>query len=73
MQTSLAGDDEQSDWFCEGEPGSGGVGACGVAGVIPWWESDACAEDLDLNDPVFSNILTGSFPLMSTNTRRGRN
>ncbi|XP_051908588.1 G patch domain-containing protein 2 isoform X2 [Hippocampus zosterae] len=65
------GDDEQSDWFCEGEPGSGSVGACGVAGVIPWWESDACAEDLDLNDPVFSNILTGSFPLMSSNTRRG--
>uniref|UniRef100_A0A3Q2YW26 G patch domain containing 2 n=1 Tax=Hippocampus comes TaxID=109280 RepID=A0A3Q2YW26_HIPCM len=65
------GDDEQSDWFCEGEPGSGSVGACGVAGVIPWWESDACAEDLDLNDPVFSNILTGSFPLMSPNARRG--
>ncbi|XP_061610321.1 G patch domain-containing protein 2 isoform X10 [Phyllopteryx taeniolatus] len=65
------GDDEQSDWFCEGEPGSGTGGACGVAGVIPWWERDAGAEELDLNDPVFNNILTGSFPLMTPDTRRG--
>ncbi|XP_061667754.1 G patch domain-containing protein 2 isoform X2 [Syngnathoides biaculeatus] len=65
------GDDEQSDWFCEGEPGSGAGGACGVAGVIPWWERDAGAEELDLNDQVFNNILTGSFPLMTPETKRG--
>ncbi|XP_077366365.1 G patch domain-containing protein 2 isoform X1 [Festucalex cinctus] len=65
------GDDEQSDWFCDGEPGSGSGGACGVAGVIPWWERDAGAEELDLNDPVFNNILTGSFPLMTPDARRG--
>lgn len=31
------GDDEQSDWFYEGEPGSGSGpgGACGIAGVVP--------------------------------------
>ncbi|XP_054618380.1 G patch domain-containing protein 2 isoform X5 [Dunckerocampus dactyliophorus] len=67
------GDDEQSDWFYEGEPGSGSVpgGACGVAGVIPWWERDAGSEELDLTDPVFNNILTGSFPLMTTDAKRG--
>ncbi|XP_057678741.1 G patch domain-containing protein 2 isoform X2 [Corythoichthys intestinalis] len=62
------GDDEQSDWFCEGE---GGSGACGVAGVIPWWERDAGAEELDLNDPVFNNLLAGSFPLLTPDGRRG--
>ncbi|XP_061756728.1 G patch domain-containing protein 2 isoform X2 [Nerophis ophidion] len=67
------GDDEQSDWFYEGEPGSGSApgGACGVAGVIPWWERDAGSEELDLTDPVFNNILTGSFPLMTTDAKRG--
>ncbi|XP_010880631.1 G patch domain-containing protein 2 isoform X1 [Esox lucius] len=60
------GDDEQSDWFYEGEPG----GACGVAGVIPWWEREA-EEELDLVDPVFNSILTGSFPIMSPGAQRG--
>ncbi|KAK6295297.1 hypothetical protein J4Q44_G00345230 [Coregonus suidteri] len=60
------GDDEQSDWFYEGEPG----GACGVAGVIPWWEREA-GEELDLADPVFNSILTGSFPIMSPGAQRG--
>ncbi|XP_012691089.1 G patch domain-containing protein 2 isoform X3 [Clupea harengus] len=59
------GDDEQSDWFYDGEPG----GACGVAGVVPWWERDSA--ELDLNDPVFNSILTGSFPLMSKDAQRG--
>nr|XP_029532450.1 G patch domain-containing protein 2-like isoform X2 [Oncorhynchus nerka] len=59
-------DDEQSDWFYEGDPG----GACGVAGVIPWWEREA-GEELDLADPVFNSILTGSFPIMSPRAQRG--
>ncbi|XP_051954339.1 G patch domain-containing protein 2-like isoform X2 [Xyrauchen texanus] len=59
------GDDEQSDWFYEGEPG----GACGVAGMVPWWERDS--NELDLTDPVFSSILTGAFPLMSQGAQRG--
>ncbi|KAK2856336.1 hypothetical protein Q5P01_005071 [Channa striata] len=67
------GDDEQSDWFYEGEPGSvsGPGGACGIAGVVPWWERDAASEELDLADPVFNSILTGSFPLMSAGAQRG--
>ncbi|XP_028858794.1 G patch domain-containing protein 2 isoform X1 [Denticeps clupeoides] len=59
------GDDEQSDWFYEGEAG----GACGIAGVVPWWERDST--ELDLNDPVFNSILTGAFPLMSQVSQRG--
>lgn len=59
------GDDEQSDWFYEGEPG----GACGIAGVVPWWQRDS--NELDLNDPVFNSILTGAFPLMSQGAQRG--
>ncbi|XP_072297596.1 G patch domain-containing protein 2 isoform X2 [Eucyclogobius newberryi] len=67
------GDDEQSDWFYEGEPGSGSVpgGACGVAGVVPWWERETPSEELDLVDPVFNSILTGAFPLMSSGNQRG--
>lgn len=61
----VSGDDEQSDWFYEGEPG----GACGIAGVVPWWERDS--NELDLNDPMFNSILTGAFPLMSQGTQRG--
>uniref|UniRef100_A0A3B4G9K7 G-patch domain containing 2 n=1 Tax=Pundamilia nyererei TaxID=303518 RepID=A0A3B4G9K7_9CICH len=68
------GDDEQSDWFYEGEPGSGPGpgGACGIAGVVPWWERETGSEELDLADPVFNSILTGSFPLMSPGAQRGR-
>ncbi|XP_034018081.1 G patch domain-containing protein 2 isoform X2 [Thalassophryne amazonica] len=67
------GDDEQSDWFYEGEPGSGSGpgGACGIAGVVPWWEREAVSEELELVDPVFNSILTGSFPLMSPAAQRG--
>lgn len=61
----VSGDDEQSDWFHEGEPG----GACGIAGVVPWWERDS--NELDLNDPMFNSILTGAFPLMSQGAQRG--
>ncbi|XP_037305597.2 G patch domain-containing protein 2 isoform X2 [Pungitius pungitius] len=66
-------DDEQSDWFYEGEPGSGSAlgGACGIAGVVPWWERETGSEELDLADPVFNSILTGSFPLMSHGVQRG--
>ncbi|XP_026635588.1 G patch domain-containing protein 2 isoform X3 [Microtus ochrogaster] len=62
------GDDEQSDWFYEKESG----GACGIAGVVPWWEEEDPAElDRNLPDPVFERILSGSFPLMSHPGRRG--
>lgn len=62
------GDDEQSDWFYEKESG----GACGITGVIPWWEKEDPTElDKNLPDPVFESILTGSFPLMSHPGRRG--
>ncbi|XP_057209079.1 G patch domain-containing protein 2 isoform X4 [Triplophysa rosa] len=49
----------------QGEPG----GACGIAGVVPWWERDS--NELDLNDPVFNSILTGAFPIMSQGAQRG--
>lgn len=63
------GDDEQSDWFYEKDSG----GACGITGVIPWWEKEDPAElDRHLPDPVFESILTGSFPLMSHPARRGQ-
>ncbi|EDL94940.1 rCG20314, isoform CRA_b [Rattus norvegicus] len=62
------GDDEQSDWFYEKESG----GACGIAGVAPWWEEEGPVElDTNLPDPVFESILSGSFPLMSHPGRRG--
>ncbi|EHH50537.1 hypothetical protein EGM_01387 [Macaca fascicularis] len=62
------GDDEQSDWFYEKESG----GACGITGVVPWWEKEDPTElDKNLPDPVFESILTGSFPLMSHSSRRG--
>uniref|UniRef100_A0A8C6F000 G-patch domain containing 2 n=1 Tax=Marmota marmota marmota TaxID=9994 RepID=A0A8C6F000_MARMA len=62
------GDDEQSDWFYEKESG----GACGITGVVPWWEKEDPTElDKNLPDPVFESILTGSFPLMSHQGRRG--
>ncbi|NXW51774.1 GPTC2 protein, partial [Nyctiprogne leucopyga] len=62
------GDDEQSDWFHENEPG----GACGITGVIPWWEQEDYTElERELPDPVFESILTGTFPLMSRSGRRG--
>ncbi|KAM8947800.1 G patch domain-containing protein 2 isoform 2-T2 [Pelodytes ibericus] len=62
------GDDEQSDWFYESESG----GACGITGVIPWWDQEDSAElERELPDPVFESILTGSFPLMSHSAQRG--
>ncbi|KAM6954208.1 G patch domain-containing protein 2 [Aplochiton taeniatus] len=64
-------DDEQSDWFYEGESGGGPGGACGVAGVVPWWEREPAGEELELVDPVFNSIITGSFPLLSPGGRRG--
>ncbi|KAK2544638.1 G patch domain-containing protein 2 isoform X1 [Columba livia] len=62
------GDDEQSDWFHENEPG----GACGITGVVPWCEQEDSTElERELPDPVFESILTGAFPLMSRSGRRG--
>ena len=42
-----------------------------MAGVVPWWERES-GEELDLVDPVFNSILTGSFPIMSPSAQRGR-
>ncbi|XP_072906910.1 G patch domain-containing protein 2 isoform X2 [Hemitrygon akajei] len=62
------GDDEQSDWFFEGDSG----GACAIAGVIPWWEhEDVLDLEKEVPDPVFKSILTGTFPLMSQTAQRG--
>ncbi|XP_026538456.1 G patch domain-containing protein 2 isoform X1 [Notechis scutatus] len=61
------GDDEQSDWFHESEPG----GACGITGIIPWWEKeDSAGLEKEMPDPIFESILTGSFPLMSHSGKR---
>ncbi|XP_070590498.1 G patch domain-containing protein 2 isoform X3 [Erythrolamprus reginae] len=61
------GDDEQSDWFHESEPG----GACGITGIIPWWEKeDSAGLEKEMPDPIFQSILTGSFPLMSHSGKR---
>lgn len=70
---SSSADDEQSDWFYEGEPGSSTApgGACGIAGVVPWWERESASQELEMVDPVFNSILTGSFPLMSHAAQRG--
>lgn len=40
--------------------------------MVPWWERETGSEELDLADPVFNSILTGSFPLMSPGAQRGR-
>ncbi|XP_062911820.1 G patch domain-containing protein 2 isoform X1 [Mobula hypostoma] len=62
------GDDEQSDWFFEGESG----GACAIARIIPWWEhEDVLDLEKEMPDPVFKSILTGTFPLMSQTAQRG--
>ena len=62
---SIPGDDEQSDFFHEAGP------ACGIPGIIPWWESDKNDEDSHSNcDPTFQKILTGSFDFMSNSSKR---
>ncbi|XP_072121192.1 G patch domain-containing protein 2 isoform X7 [Mobula birostris] len=62
------GDDEQSDWFFEGESG----GACAIARIIPWWEhEDVLDLEKEMPDPVFKSILTGTFPFMSQTAQRG--
>jgi len=40
--------------------------------VVPWWERETTSEELDLADPVFNSILTGSFPLLSPSAQRGK-
>lgn len=63
------GDDEQSDWFYEKEFG----GACGIIGVIFWWEKEDFIElDKNLLDFVFESILIGFFFFMLYSGRRGQ-
>lgn len=40
--------------------------------MVPWWERETGSGELDLVDPVFNSILTGSFPLMSPGAQRGK-
>lgn len=40
--------------------------------MVPWWERETGTEELDLADPVFNSILTGSFPLMSPAAQKGQ-
>ncbi|XP_064621863.1 G patch domain-containing protein 2-like [Lineus longissimus] len=57
-------DDEQSDFFLESGP------ACGIPGIIPWWEqSDTNTQDEPM-DPNFDRILSGSFEHMSKSSQR---
>ncbi|CAH1277468.1 GPATCH2 [Branchiostoma lanceolatum] len=58
------GDDEQSDFFHEGAGP-----ACGIPGVIQWWEEDKI--DCDDHDPKFEQILNGSLPFL-TDVPRGQ-
>ena len=58
------GDDEQSDFFHEPGP------ACGIPGIIPWWEKEKLTDFEEKKDPVFESILTGSFEHLSTASQR---
>ncbi|XP_041354278.1 G patch domain-containing protein 2-like [Gigantopelta aegis] len=48
-------DDEQSDFFHEPGP------ACGIAGIVPWWENERVTDSNVMMDPNFESILTGTF------------
>ena len=69
----LSGDDEQSDFFHEIGP------ACGIPGIIPWWEANQGLSDTradlqlgvpPVRDPNFDRILNGSFEYMSESSKR---
>ncbi|XP_060083558.1 G patch domain-containing protein 2-like isoform X1 [Ylistrum balloti] len=55
-------DDEQSDFFYEGGP------ACGIPGIIPWWENDAGHREVE-SDKEFQQILTGTFEHLSKSSQ----
>ena len=61
----ISGDDEQSDFFYEAGP------ACGVQGIIPWWEKEKTMEEEEMpKDSNFDKILTGTFDFMTTSSKR---
>ncbi len=65
MKLYLTGDDEQSDFYYEAGP------ACGIPGVIPWWENEKHSENGDSEmDPNFQKILTGSFDYLTNSSQR---
>jgi len=53
----LTADDEQSDFFHEAGP------ACGIPGIIPWWEDQESPEGE--SEKEFQQILTGTFENLS--------
>ncbi|XP_033639775.1 G patch domain-containing protein 2-like [Asterias rubens] len=55
------GDDEQSDFFHEPES------MAANPGIIPWWEKKSTFRK---DDERFSQILNGTFPLLSRNSQR---
>ena len=63
------GDDEQSDFFHENGP------ACGIPGIIPWWESEGGGGggDSAQRDENFEKILNGVFEYLPAASRRSFN
>ena len=58
------GDDEQSDFFHENGP------ACGIPGIIPWWENDHDSGDPVEKDEKFEKILNGVFDYLPSASKR---
>lgn len=56
-------DDEQSDFFHEPGP------ACGIPGIIPWWDDQAKNEMESEQEKEFQQILTGTFEHMSKSSQ----
>ena len=61
------GDDEQSDFFHENGP------ACGIPGIIPWWEDEGGAGDATQRDENFEKILNGVFEYLPPASKRSFN
>jgi len=56
-------DDEQSDFFHEPGP------ACGIPGIIPWWENESKDANEMESDKEFQQLLTGTFENMSKSSQ----
>lgn len=56
-------DDEQSDFFHESGP------ACGIPGIIPWWENEPKDEHEMESEKEFQQLLTGTFENMSKSSQ----
>lgn len=60
---SREADDEQSDFFHEPGP------ACGIPGIIPWWENESKDANEMESDKEFQQLLTGTFENMSKSSQ----